>query len=140
MQQLIYKPKQWEIRDWSGATVDGNGGRVRTASFAGRWVGTDTNGRWDVSEMEFSPYLSCVRLPLHEKGRGHPKHTLSFWVCVPSLEKTPLPLKCEICLETCRLNFVWRDYLHMGVKREFPACFCTSKSLALNCLRRVNKG
>lgn len=75
---------------------------------------------------------------LHEKGRGLPKHTLSFWDSVPSLEISLLSLKCEICLETRRLNFVWRDYLYVGLKCEFPACIGTSKSLALNCLQKVN--
>lgn len=60
-------------------------------------------------------------------------------ILIASLEISPLSLKCEICLETRRLNFVWRDYLYMGIKCEFPACICTSKSLALNCLQQVNK-
>lgn len=54
----------------------------------------------------------------------------------PSLSRD---IPCEICLETCKLNFVWRDYLYMRVKCEFPECICTSKSLALNCLQKVNK-
>lgn len=41
--------------------------------FAWHWVGADTDGEWDVSEVQFCPYLSCVRLPSHEKGRALPK-------------------------------------------------------------------
>lgn len=106
------EPVQMATEGWSGLQV-----------FAWHWMGADTDGKRDVSEIQFSSYLSCVRLSLHEKGRGLPKHTLSFWDSVPSLEIFPLSLKCEICLETCRLNFSWRDYLYMGVKCEFPACF-----------------
>lgn len=47
---------------WSGLQV-----------FAWHWVGADTDGEWDVSEVQFCPYLSCVRLSSHEKGRALPK-------------------------------------------------------------------
>lgn len=127
-QGLGQEPVQMATEGWSGLQV-----------FAWHWVGADTDGEWDVSEVQFCPYLSCVRLSSHEKGRALPKQKLSFWDSVPSLEISPLPLKWEICLETCRLNFIWRDYLYMGVKCEFPACICTSKSLAVNCLQKVNK-
>lgn len=121
------EPVQMTKKDWLGLQA-----------FARHRVGTDTDGKWDVSEVQFSPYLSCVRSSLHEKGRGLLKHSLSFWESMSSLEVPPLPLKCEICLETCRLNFNWRDYLYRGVNCEFPACIYTSKSLAFNCLQKVN--
>lgn len=122
------EPVQMAVEGWSGLQ-----------GFAWRWVGTNTRGEWDVAEMQLSPYVSRARLSLHEKGIGLPEHAFIFWDPVPSLEISPLLLKCEICLETCRLNFVWRDYLYMGVKREFPACICTSKSLALNHSQKVNR-
>lgn len=50
------EPVQMATEGWSGLQV-----------FAWHWVGTDTDGEWDASAMQFSPYLSCVRLSLHEK-------------------------------------------------------------------------
>lgn len=50
------------MEGWSGLQV-----------FAWHWVGADTDGKWDVSEVQFCPYLSCVRLSSHEKGRALPK-------------------------------------------------------------------
>lgn len=51
------EPVQTATKGWSGLQV-----------FTWHWVDADTDGEWDVSEMPFSAYMSCVRLPLHEKG------------------------------------------------------------------------
>lgn len=80
---------------WSGLQV-----------FAWRWVNAGADVEWDVSEMQFSPHLSCVRLSLHEKGMGLSKYALSFLDSVPSPEISSLLLKREFCLEIRRWRFL----------------------------------
>lgn len=93
---------------------------------------------WDVSEMQLSPCL-CRIVSARERNESF-KHTPSFWDSVPFLEISPLLLKCEFCLETRRWKFLGGLFIYIYIKCESSACIYTSKSLALSCLEKVNKG